>query len=432
MSITNALNTGVSGLIANSTRVGKISDNIANASTVGYKRGFADLVTQTTGGQGTSSGVRAVQGSEVANEGVLRTTTRSTDMAISGGGFFIVSKNPNDPVAANYMLTRAGAFSPDENGDLKNSAGYYLAGYPYGSDNTIGQVDRTQFDDLQTVNLNSGQMTGSASSEMDMAGNLPSQATGLAQPGDAFVSTGEFYSPLGAAQRLEFSWQPGVDPNQWTLTVNVEGGQPLGSVDVGFHDAGAFAGAPQAYANATNLAAAPAAFDFDPQTGIATITVDNGQQPQVLEVTIGAPDTFGGMTQFSGDYTAPEITADGAQTGTLVRTEIDEEGVLYGVFDNGNRKALYQIPVGEVTNPDGMLTAPGNAYQLTRSAGNLRISEAGAGTAGTIAANSLEGSNVEIAEELTDLIQTQRAYSSNAKIVTTVDEMLDETMRLKR
>ncbi|SFP65775.1 flagellar hook protein FlgE [Tranquillimonas alkanivorans] len=435
MSITNAMQTGVSGLLATSTRVGKISDNIANANTDGYKRVFADLVTMsTTSGPGSAGpqGVRAVHGADLETAGTLRQTSRATDLAISGDGFFTVSKNPNDPVESNYMLTRAGSFYPDADGNLQNAAGFYLAGYRVGPDGALGQVDRSGFGDLSTVTLGGAELAGRPTTEISLKGNLPSQETGVATPGDPFVSSTEFYSPLGEAQRLQFSWQPGANDNQWQLTISDDAGVDYGSVQVDFHDSGDFAGSPSLYSNATGLAAAPAGFAFDPATGQATITVDNGAVPQEITVSLGAPDTIGGMTQFSGDYSPPEIIGDGSASGSLVRMEIDQSGTMYGIYDNGNRAALFSIPVAQVTNPNGLVAADGNAYFLSRESGAFRMVEAGQGSAGSIASGALESSNVEIAQELTDLIQTQRAYSSNAKIVTTMDEMLDETMRLKR
>ena len=131
MSISSALQTGVSGLKANSTAVGSISENIANSNTVGYRRGFVHMVTTTaSGGSGTGVlSVGAQQEIDISRSGGLISTTSSTDMAIGGAGFFAVSQNPNETVLTNYMLTRAGSFLPDENGDLKNAAGYYLAGW---------------------------------------------------------------------------------------------------------------------------------------------------------------------------------------------------------------------------------------------------------------------------------------------------------------
>ncbi|MGR3497789.1 MAG: flagellar hook-basal body complex protein, partial [Limimaricola soesokkakensis] len=164
MSISYAMQTGVSGLRANSTAVGRISENIANANTDGYRRSFVQMVTTSTlsDNAGISpSGVRAFQGADVSTEGAVRATNSATDLAIGGQGFFVVSKQPGETNEANFMLTRAGSFLPDENGDLRNAAGYYLAGFPYDQTASIGNVDRNQFGDLRTVNLGSLSQTGS-------------------------------------------------------------------------------------------------------------------------------------------------------------------------------------------------------------------------------------------------------------------------------
>ncbi len=427
MSISNAMQTGVSGLRANSTAVGRISDNIANANTDGYRRSFAQMVTTTTTSNTTGlapAGVRAVQGTNVSLDGALRPTGRPTDLAIGGSGFFVVSRGPNEPVEANYRLTRAGSFLPDENGFLRNAAGLYLAGFPYGEDGTLGAVDRNRFTDLQTVKVGDVQMRGAPTTTVMVGGNVPAQQTGLAVPGDPFLSSVEYFSPLGVSSRLQMSWQPGALPNVWTVTVGDAAGAPLGTVDVTFNATGLNAGSPANYSS-TGFAG-----PIDPVTGRVTLNAPPSAQPVTLD--FGATESFTGMTQFSGDYTPLRITADGSETGMLVRTEIDERGDVYGVFDNGRRQALYSIPLAQVANPDGLATTDGNAFILSRNSGPMQLGTAGSGAAGTITAGALESSNVEVAQELTDLIQTQRAYSSNAKIVTTVDEMLDETMRLKR
>ncbi|MDP5333571.1 MAG: flagellar hook-basal body complex protein, partial [Paracoccaceae bacterium] len=201
MSISNSMQTGVSGLRANSTAVDRIADNIANANTDGYRRSFAQMVTttttsntvvatNTTGGTTglAAAGVKAVQGTDVSVDGVLRPTGRPTDLAISGSGFFVVSRNPDELVESNYRLTRAGSFLPDENGYLRNAAGYYLAGFPYNEDGTLGALDRKGFGDLQTVKVGDIQMNGSPTTAITFGGNVPAQQTGLAVPGDPFLS----------------------------------------------------------------------------------------------------------------------------------------------------------------------------------------------------------------------------------------------------
>ena len=138
------------------------------------------------------------------------------------------------------------------------------------------------------------------------------------------------------------------------------------------------------------------------------------------------------MTQFSGDYTPPAFADDGTETGSLERAEMSDSGILYGVFDNGQRRALFQVPLANVANPDQMRSVDGNAYVATRDSGAVSIGNPMLNGLGSINSGALEGSNVDIAQELTDLIQTQRAYSSSAKIITTSDEMLSETLSIKR
>ena len=430
MSISQAMQIGISGLSANSSRVGNISNNIANANTDGYRRSFSQMVSSTTGegAMAAGSGVRAAGRADISTGGGLNSTGVGTDLGISGQGFFVVSRNPNETNAANYMLTRAGSFRPDENGNLVNAAGYYLAGHAYGEDGTLGAVDQNTFGDLQTVNVGDQTIQGAATSTMSVATNLPAQATGLAQPGDPFVSSAEYYTPLGEAQRLQMTWQPTDTANTWQVTIADSEGD-LGTIEVGFDGTNAAPGTPTAY---TQLAATAGRFAFDEATGVATLTMDNGTPPHEIQMSLGAPNTTEGITQFAGDFSGLSAEVDGAAAGSMVRSEITDSGDVYGIFDSGARKLLYSVPLATVTNPDGLSQADGNAFQLSSSSGPLELARAGESGTGAINAGALEGSNVEVAEELTDLIVAQRAYSSNAKIVTTSDQMLEETLSLKR
>ncbi|MGE4327161.1 MAG: flagellar hook protein FlgE [Pseudodonghicola sp.] len=433
MSISSALQTGVSGLKANSAAVSNISENIANANTVGYKRGFSQYVTSSASGSSSSSvlSVSTVDVSEIDLAGSLLSTSSSTDLAISGDGFFVVSVNPNETLETNYLLTRAGSFLVDEDGNLVNSAGYYLAGYPYDVSGALSDVDRTTFGGMETVNVANISLSASATTGVTVTGNLPSQDTGLAEPGSPFPSSTEYYTALGASERLNFSWQPTAADNQWTVTVSDNDGNELGSVTVDYSDSGSTAGTPASYSDVVSTAVAPSAFAFDTATGVATLTLDSGTTPQVLTLNFGAPGSFDGITQFAGDF-SQSFGRDGSSVGELNRTEIDENGTLYGVFDNGERRALYQIPVGTVANVNGLKEVDGNAYALTKDTGSFMALEAGSGSLGTIASNSLESSNVDIAEEMTDLIVAQRAFSTNAQIITTVDDMMSTIAQLKR
>lgn len=422
MSIGNALQVGISGLQANSSKVSVISSNIANANTVGYRRSFSDFVTHNTGDQ--QAGVVSTTRSDIDDTGILQTTGRSTDFAIQGDGFFVVSRNPNDPVESNYFMTRAGSFAPDQNGNLRNSAGYYLSGFPTAVDGNVGNVNRTGFGDLETVNIADYQIPGSPSTLVNVSGNVPSQETGQATPGAPFVSTLRYVNQLGGQAEMDLSWQPTATPNEWSLSITDADGTNYGSATVAFNDSGPNAGSPASYTS-TGL-------PIDPTTGVVTLSIANGATPQTLEINLGEPGSFAGMTQFSGDYAAPRFADDGAQTGSLIRAEMSDAGVLYGVFDNGQRRPLFEIPIAQVANPNEMGSIDGNAYVSTLASGPVSLNSATSNGLGRVVSGALEQSNVDIAKELTDLIQTQRAYASNAKIITTSDEMLDETLRIKR
>ncbi|MDF3350965.1 flagellar hook protein FlgE [Sulfitobacter sp. KE34] len=422
MSITSALQIGVSGLQANSSRVQNISSNIANANTVGYRRTFSEFVTQNTGS--TQAGVLTDVRADISANGNIMGTGRSTDLAVQGDGFFVVSRNPNDPVESNYYLTRAGSFTPDQDGNLRNSAGYFLSGFPTDASGATGSVSSTSYNDLSTVNVASYQVQGTPSTRVGVSGNVPAQETGAGTTGTAFESTLRYVNQLGGSDALNLSWTPGATANEWTVNISDEAGNSYGDATVNFTDSGVNAGSPASYT--------PGTLPIDPATGVVTLQINNGGTPQPLEIDFGAPGTFEGMTQFSGDYTPPAFSDDGTETGSLERAEMSDSGILYGVFDNGQRRALFQVPLANVANPDQMRSVDGNAYVATRDSGAVSIGNPMLNGLGSINSGALEGSNVDIAEELTDLIQTQRAYSSSAKIITTSDEMLSETLSIKR
>lgn len=439
MSISNAMQSAVSGLGANSKATQKVAQNVANTGTVGYKREFVDLVT-TTGASGSSgSGVRAVNNADVRLEGTKMMTSSPTDLAISGEGFFLVSKNPNDPIESNYFFTRAGSFKPDENGNLVNPGGYYLAGFTPDAEGNLGAVDFTSVASVSTVNVGDRGIVAGPTTEISLAGNLPSDETGTGAPTAPFNSTMRYTNALGAVERLTISWQASEDTaNLWTATVtgpvNADGtpGQAYGTVNVTFSDSGATPGAPASFAGVQDpTLVAPAAFVVNPD-GTVEITIDNGQVPQTIELDLGTVGEYDGITQFAGDFSAQNFETDGNEAATIATTEFDDRGILWGVYDNGDRRALYQVPVVTVPNPDGLRLIDGNAYSLTRSSGDMVLNLSGAAGAGTIEDYSLEQSNVDIAKEMTDLIVIQRNYSSNARIITTADEMLQEATNLKR
>jgi flagellar hook protein FlgE len=426
MSLLGAMRAGVAGLQAQSVKFGAIADNISNSSTVGYKRAsveFTTMVTEpATQTSYTAGGVLPAVRQEVSKAGSLLTSSSATDIAISGRGFFVVSNNTNNP-GATYSMTRAGSFSPDLNGNLVNSAGYYLQGFALNPDGTpiVANPSRDTFADLTTVNVANLGFAGSATKTIDFAANLPAQLTGTGAPTAPIETPITYYDALGNSRRMTLQWTPDTaTANQWQLNVIDYTGANIGTVDYVFNDAstGALAGSPASITTALPFA-----------NGVATLTTVDGQP---VELKLGDINSFSGMVQFAGDYSPNRINSDGAQIGQLQRVEIDKSGIVYAIFNNGQRTPVYQIPIADVPNPGGLTTDDGNIFRLSKDSGSLRLWDAGKGPSGEVVAGALEASNVDIAEELTELIQTQRAYSSNAKIFQAGDEMMTELTNLKR
>jgi len=292
------------------------------------------------------------------------------------------------------------------------------------------------------------------------AGADPVDTARFQELGDTVTTSIEYFDNLGSPQLLDLTWEPTDVSGLWNLTVVNRGdqsGAPVARMSIQFGLSGADAGAPQSVqgyydmASATfNPAPEPAGLEFVSESGqplggvpinqrdpiIPRLQITNGTaaapMPQILDLNIGAIRTFDGMTQFAGDYTPTKIERDGAQFSDLSRVEVNADGVMRAIFDNGQSRPIYQIPLIDFTNPEGLLAVDGNAWQLTSEAGAWYLWNPGQGSTGDIAGGSLEQSTVDIAEEFSDMIIAQRSYSSNARIIQTADEMLQEIANLKR
>ncbi|MGE0409579.1 MAG: flagellar hook-basal body complex protein [Amphiplicatus sp.] len=212
--------------------------------------------------------------------------------------------------------------------------------------------------------------------------------------------------------------------NIWTATITDTAGDPTATIatfDVEFDDAPGLGG------SILNLTAGAGA-SYDSTTGIVTINVASGP----LAIDVGAPGDGGPLSQLSSNFSPTNVTKDGAPIGNFSNVEINERGMLEAVYDNGFRRVIYQVPVGDVPNLNGLTALDNQAFAVSQDSGGIYFWDAGEGPVGTTVGFALSESTTDIAEELTDLIETQRAYSSNAKIIQTVDEMLEETTNLKR
>jgi flagellar hook protein FlgE len=532
MSILGALFSGVSGLFADSQAMGMIADNISNANTTAYKETearFSTLVTQIpTDTSYQPGGVVAHPFTAIDKQGLLQATSSGTDLAISGGGFFVVNNDASDN--GTYTFTRAGSFTIDANGNLKNGAGFFLQGQKLTAaqstaiaNGNISQLTATALTSLSTVNVNGLSGSAQATQNITLAANLPAADTSLTAPHTitvpVFDSQGTEHdltltftrpTPVPSQQTFTMAGAPAVGD---TLTFTADGqtlttgaiatadtagiatamnnalsaagltnftaaagsattitltdslGNPLAagnSITDNTTPAATF-GAPAAtaagnpMANLWTVSASVAggnlvpltaandtiAFNTDgtlaasPPTTFGSVTIANftsgGAAPgQVLNFNLGTAGQGNGLTQFGGSFSVSRVDQDGLHFGNFTGVTIDQNGVVTANFDNGLKQAIYLVPIATFPNADGLAPQSGNVYLQTNESGSFLLRQAGTGAAGQIAPSSLESSTVDIAQEFSNLIVTQRAYEANAKIMTSADQMLQDLIQAKQ
>lgn len=460
MSLYGAMVSGILGLQAQTQQMGMISDNISNVNTVGYKRSaaqFSTLITDSpTATSYTPGGVQARPRQFVSNQGVLATSSNTTDMGIQGNGFFVVSTlpvtgpangGPATPTSgATIGYTRAGNFTVDANGNLRNASGYYLQGWPAIPPNNTAFANSQTIQQLRTVNV--AGLSGNAVPTANITARVNLQAstavnatytgagaTGMLQyinSGGAtgiapsFQRTFQVYDSQGTARGVTFAFLK-TGANTWSVEamadLNGSGTQSLINTPpqtINFNTDGTLNKTTSTFL--TNNT--PMVVNWAAALGVTT--------PQNINLNFGTNGLADGFTQFDSASALINSTVDGSVSGTFTGVSINDQGVVQALFDNGTRRNIYQIPVVTFINPDGLQAGQGNFYLETQSSGTGNINVAGTGGAGFTKANQLEQSNVDLATEFTNMIVTQRAYSANGKTIQTADEMLTEIINLKR
>lgn len=434
MTISSSLNAGVAGLNANANKLATIADNIANSSTYGYKRAETDFYSVVVGGSTGSTysagGVRTASVRLIDDRGPLVATENSTDLAIDGRGFLAVTDiSAVDGSTGTYpvSLVTTGSFRADANGVLQTSTGQVLLGWPANSDGTIGTYARDTVAGLEPVRINANQYVGNPTTEMRLGINLPASSTIAGAAGTDETLTVEYFGNLGTSESLNFTFTPAVPAsgasNTWTMTItdSASGGAVVGEYTVTFNDSQTSGGT---LASVTPVSGGA----YDATTGEIALAVGGG----TIAVDIGKPGVANGMTQLASTFSPVDISKNGSTVATLASVEVDEQGNLYAIYDQGFTRLIYQIPVVDVPNPNGLIAGNNQTYQISPASGPFYLWDAGDGPTGALVGYSREESATDVAAELTQLIQTQRAYSSNAKVIQTVDEMLQETTNLKR
>ncbi|AOZ68318.1 flagellar biosynthesis protein FlgE [Rhodobacter xanthinilyticus] len=446
MSISSSLNAGVAGLAANATRLATISDNIANSGTYGYKRATADfesMVLNQARNSGTYSagGVRASTARLIDERGSLVSTSNAMDLAVSGRGFLPVATTTqieNTFGDQPLLMTTTGSFHTDSEGVLRTDSGLVLMGWPANADGSIPTLPRDTTSGLQPVVINANQTAGDPTTTMNLGVNLPSWQTESDSTGETLPLSVEYFGNLGNSETLDVTFTPVVpasgSSNQWTMVIRDSATLDdastagvdesiLGEYTLTFDNTSVNGGT---LSSVTTVSGAV----YDGANGTLTLPVAEGLQ--TLTLTIGKIGDTNGLTQLATDFAPTSIVKDGSPVGNLTAVEIDENGFIKATYDTGFIRTVYQIPLVDVPNPNGLTALDNQTYQVSPTSGSFFLWDAGDGPTGTVEGYAREGSAVDVAQELTNLIQTQRAYSSNAKVIQTVDEMLQETTNIKR
>ncbi|MCW0232533.1 MAG: flagellar hook protein FlgE [Ferrovibrio sp.] len=451
MSISGALQTSITGLNGQSSAIGFISDNVANASTIGYKKvesRFQTLVTQSSAQANTHSPGGVLNQPFFANnsQGAIQQVSSTTSIALVGGGFMPVSKkNGTDGTTGlptfetTSYFTRVGDFNQNNDGFLVNSSGYYLRGWPI--DPVTGVVDSSATEEVRVSNLLDAPV---ATSVVDYAANLPSNAQNGSGslPATLPASSIQIFDALGNARTLDLTWTR-TGGNTWELNVGATGATStsFGPVTVVF--GGSIAGTDIAPGTIAALGAADGTTSSNGLIGsLASATNDDaslsfslnyGSGGQQIRLDLGSYGNSIGTTQYAGDtLTLNNFQQNGVPQGNFKNLAIDQDGFVSVTFDNGNVKQFYQIPVAKFRDPTELDRVAGNAFVETPSSGAAVLSQSGASGAGDYVSAAIEGSNVDIAEEFSKLIVAQRTYSANARLITAADELLQETINIRR
>jgi flagellar hook protein FlgE len=414
---------GVSGTRAHQVRMDVIGNNIANVNTVGYKYGratFQDMLSQTVRGSmaptdnrggvdpmqvGLGTMLRSID--IVFTPGNLESTGKTTDMAIQGNGFFVVRDS-----SGGLLFTRDGAFKIDAKGNLVHpSTGYHVQGWKA---DDVGDIDRAKPIEAIDVPLGTS-MSAQPTSKISFVGNLDNSVTvwvppdpPVPQPPDYSTSV-PIYDSQGTQHTLIMEYRKtGVNEWKWTATFG-DASLDVGSGTVKFKASG----------------------QYDSFTGI-------GDPPIRVPLSATGPDDilitpdFSAITQVGDESSVSWSTQNGYPAGSLETFNIDDRGIITGVYSNGQYKVLGQMVLASFANSEGLMRQSNNMYAETTNSGAPQLGEATKSGRGAVLGTTLEMSNVDLAREFTDMIVTQRGFQANSRVITAADEMLQELLALKR
>lgn len=427
-----ALYSAISGLSANGIALSVIGDNVANMNTVGFKESrvaFGDVLSQTiTGIAGNSQVGRGVMISAVTplfTQGSFETSASALDMAIDGEGFFIVSDGTG------RFYTRAGQFTLDKNGKIVNPDGYVLQGYlADASGNVTGTIGDIVISTQQAAANPTSQVNFTIN--LDARESVPSAAFTLDGNGDGtnndpanynFSTQLTVYDSQGNAREIT-AYFVKTATNAWTVHyVHEDPASPGGLVEAGTQD--------------LTFGLNGELTDDNSSTAISFTFGGGILAPQNIFFNYGTGTAEGGTgldgtSQYASEFTVTNLTQNGYASGALKNINIEQNGIITGIFTNGQTRVIGRIAIAKFAAPTELTKTGRNLYGESYSSGQPIIGGAASGGLGRVLSNTLEISNVDLAEEFIKMISAQRGFQANSRIITTTDDLLQELVNLKR
>ncbi len=412
--------TALSGLNAASADLRVTGNNIANASTTGFKGSraeFSDVFAQSQGGisqTAIGTGTRLASVTQEFSQGNIDFTDNNLDLALNGQGFFILNDGGTN------IYSRAGAFQADREGFVVNPQGQRLQVYPVQAG---GLFDTADLEDLQ---LSTAEREPQATSEIKAQLNLSAEAA-IFDDGDPGFSPTDpttfnnstsltVFDSLGRAQTATLYFRR-IDADgdaeppaagSWEVHATVQGSEEADGVLMG-------------QLNFTTSGIG----NFEPNDPAPTFTLDGDADD--LELELGLDN----VTQFGGSFSVGRLTQDGFAAGRLSSIEIDPSGVVFAQFTNGQSRALGKIALANFPNPQGLQPLGNNAWGASFAAGERNLGEADTGAFGLVQSGGLETSNVDIAQQLVNLITAQRNFQANAQVISTADTIAQTIINIR-
>ncbi len=404
----------LSGLNSSSAALTNIANNLANLNTVGFKEQstlFKDLFYQTIGTTGSGDPIQTGAGSAVAEvsskftPGSVESTGVNSDVAIGGDGFYVVQR---DGVIS---YTRAGNFSKADDGSLVTADGAQVMGYPA----LNGVINQTG--GLAPVMVGGGYISPPhATSGVKLTTNLDANA----EIGDQYPTAATIYDSLGQSHVINFLFTK-TAPGAWNYDISIAGSE-VGSPDP-----------------SVSLGSGTLAFDGDGNlttpaadvTGLQITNLADGASPLTFDWNL-YDSGVSSLTQVASPSSTTATAQDGYSSGSLQDFAIGTDGVVEGTFSNGKSIILAQLVLANFANVQGLARNGGNTFQSSLASGAPAIGAPGTGGRGKLSGGALELSNVDIASEFAKLITSQRAFQANARTITSFDEIMQDTINIKR